>query len=80
MTTSSYCRRAEGHIRVWHPRKGVGGHATRMAEHFNPSPSLPLSILQYIEFVADRLLVALGCDKLYGSVNPFDFMDQISLQ
>ncbi|KAL6778272.1 RIR2L [Auxenochlorella protothecoides x Auxenochlorella symbiontica] len=35
---------------------------------------------QYIEFVADRLLVALGCDKLYGSVNPFDFMDQISLQ
>lgn len=35
---------------------------------------------QYIEFVADRLLVALGCDKHYNSSNPFDFMDMISLQ
>ncbi|RDB22796.1 Ribonucleoside-diphosphate reductase small chain [Hypsizygus marmoreus] len=35
---------------------------------------------QYIEFVADRLLVALGNDKLYNSTNPFDFMDMISLQ
>jgi hypothetical protein len=35
---------------------------------------------QYIEFVADRLLVALGYDKLYGSGNPFDWMEQISLQ
>ncbi|MEQ8338996.1 MAG: ribonucleoside-diphosphate reductase small subunit [Cyclobacteriaceae bacterium] len=35
---------------------------------------------QYIEFVADRLMVELGCDKLYNSSNPFDFMEMISLQ
>jgi ribonucleoside-diphosphate reductase beta chain len=35
---------------------------------------------QYIEFVADRLLVALGCPKIYNAVNPFDFMEMISLQ
>ena len=35
---------------------------------------------QYIEFVADRLLVALGSEKHYNVTNPFDFMDMISLQ
>ena len=35
---------------------------------------------QYIEFVADRLLDELGCDKVYKSTNPFDFMDMISIQ
>ena len=35
---------------------------------------------QYIEFVADRLLVELGNDKVYNKPNPFDFMDMISLQ
>lgn len=35
---------------------------------------------QYIEFVADRLLVALGCPKAYGAANPFDFMEMISLE
>ncbi|WP_215225187.1 ribonucleotide-diphosphate reductase subunit beta [Echinicola shivajiensis] len=35
---------------------------------------------QYIEFVADRLLVELGCEKVWNSTNPFDFMDMISLQ
>ncbi len=35
---------------------------------------------QYIEFVADRLLVSLGCNKLYNVGNPFDFMEMISLQ
>jgi ribonucleoside-diphosphate reductase beta chain len=34
---------------------------------------------QYIEFVADRLLVALGCTKQYMVSNPFDFMELISL-
>lgn len=34
----------------------------------------------YIQFVADRLLVALGCPKYYNTENPFDFMDLISLQ
>ncbi len=35
---------------------------------------------QYIEFVADRLLVALQCPKIYNVTNPFDFMELISLQ
>ena len=35
---------------------------------------------QYLEFVADRLLVDLGCSKVYNSENPFDFMANISLQ
>ena len=50
--------------------------------------ALPVSLIgmnstlmcQYIECVADRLLLALGCEKHYGSPNPFDFMDMISLQ
>ncbi|KUI60528.1 Ribonucleoside-diphosphate reductase small chain [Cytospora mali] len=49
--------------------------------------ALPCSLLgmnanlmkQYIEFVADRLLVALGNEKVYKSTNPFDFMENISL-
>lgn len=35
---------------------------------------------QYIEFVANRLLVALGYHAIYDASNPFDFMDMISLQ
>ncbi|MBS1647241.1 MAG: ribonucleotide-diphosphate reductase subunit beta [Bacteroidetes bacterium] len=35
---------------------------------------------QYIEFVADRLLVSLGCPKYYNASNPFPFMEMISLQ
>ena len=35
---------------------------------------------QYIEFVADRLLMELNCSKIYHSTNPFDFMEMISLQ
>ena len=50
--------------------------------------SLPISLIgmnaklmtQYLEFVTDRLLVELGCEKEYNSSNPFDFMDMISLQ
>jgi len=38
------------------------------------------SMTQYLEFVTDRLLVELGCDKVYNATNPFDFMDMISLQ
>lgn len=34
---------------------------------------------QYIEFVADRLLVELGSPRLFGAQNPFDFMDMISI-
>ncbi len=35
---------------------------------------------QYLEFVTDRLLIALGYDKEYGSKNPFDFMENIALE
>jgi len=50
--------------------------------------SLPVKLIgmnsdlmsQYLEFVADRLLVDLGCSKVFNSENPFDFMTNISLQ
>ena len=50
--------------------------------------ALPVSLIgmnaemmcQYIDFVADRLLVSLGCQKHYNATNPFDFMEMISLQ
>jgi ribonucleoside-diphosphate reductase subunit M2 len=35
---------------------------------------------QYIEFVADRLCLQLGYDKIYKSLNPFDFMELISVE
>lgn len=35
---------------------------------------------QYIEFVADRLVVQLGYEKIYNTPNPFDFMEMISLE
>jgi ribonucleoside-diphosphate reductase subunit M2 len=37
-------------------------------------------MVQYIEFCADRLLIALGCEKKYKAMNPFDWMESISLQ
>ncbi|GFQ82891.1 ribonucleoside-diphosphate reductase subunit M2 [Trichonephila clavata] len=50
--------------------------------------ALPVSLIgmnctsmnQYIEFVADRLLWELGCDKIYNVENPFAFMECISLE
>lgn len=52
------------------------------------SDSLPVELIgmnsylmkQYIEFVADRLLLELGVDRYYKTKNPFDFMEMISLQ
>jgi ribonucleotide reductase beta subunit family protein with ferritin-like domain len=35
---------------------------------------------QYIEFIADRLSVQLGYDKIYNASNPFDFMELISVE
>jgi ribonucleotide reductase beta subunit family protein with ferritin-like domain len=35
---------------------------------------------QYIEFVADRLSIQLGYDKIYNRSNPFDFMEMISIE
>ena len=50
--------------------------------------ALPVSLIgmnadmmtEYIEFVADRLLVQLGNDKVYHTANPFPWMDMINLQ
>jgi ribonucleoside-diphosphate reductase beta chain len=50
--------------------------------------SLPVKLIgmnqdlmkQYLEFVTDRLLVDLGCSKVFNAENPFDFMANISLQ
>jgi ribonucleoside-diphosphate reductase subunit M2 len=52
------------------------------------SESLPVHLIgmnnvlmvQYIKFVADKLLVDFGCNKLYNVSNPFDWMEMISLQ
>ncbi len=57
-------------------------------EHEFVCDALPVSLIgmnsklmcQYIEFVADRLLISLGYGKIYHSLNPFDFMEMISLQ
>ena len=35
---------------------------------------------QYVQFVADRLSVQLGYEKIYNVVNPFDFMELISME
>lgn len=37
-------------------------------------------MLQYLEFVADRLLISLGVSKVYNTTNPFDFMENIAIQ
>lgn len=50
--------------------------------------ALPVSLIgmnavlmqQYIEFVADRLLMDFGCEKYFNAENPFDFMVAIALQ
>lgn len=63
------------------------GNAVEIEKEF-VTDSLPVDLIgmnaklmcQYIEFVADRLLVALGYRKLYNATNPFDFMELISLQ
>ncbi|KAI0650636.1 ribonucleotide reductase [Trametes meyenii] len=72
-----------------HPRRvlKIISEAVEIEKEFL-TEALPVSLIgmnadlmcQYIEFVADRLLVALGNDKHYGVANPFDFMDMISLQ
>lgn len=56
-------------------------------EHEFVRNSLPVRLIgmnadlmcQYIEFVADRLMISLGVPRLYNATNPFDFMELISL-
>jgi ribonucleoside-diphosphate reductase beta chain len=67
--------------------KDIIRHAVEIEKEF-VSDALPVRLIgmnaelmcQYIEFVADRLLVALGCTKVWNAINPFDFMEMISLQ
>lgn len=62
-------------------------HAVEIEKEF-VTDALPVQLIgmnaglmrQYIEFVADRLLMELGCSKVYNATNPFDFMEMISLQ
>ena len=66
---------------------GWSAYACAHAQEF-VTDALPVELVgmnsklmrQYIEFVADRLLVALGNPKYYNAENPFDFMEMISLQ
>jgi len=61
--------------------------AVKIEKHFIIK-SLPCEVIgmnaklmsQYIEFVADRLLLQLGYPKAYNATNPFDFMERISLE
>ncbi len=63
------------------------GDAVAIEKEFVTS-ALPVDLIgmnsrmmtQYLEFVADRLLVALGYEKLYKTKNPFDWMELISLE
>ncbi len=67
--------------------QGIIADAVRIEQEF-VTDALPVSLIgmnaktmaQYIEFVADRLLVSLGCAKIYNATNPFDFMEMISVQ
>ena len=67
--------------------QGIIRDAVTIEQEF-VTDALPVSLIgmnakamsQYIEFVADRLLVALGCAKIYNATNPFDFMEMISVQ
>jgi ribonucleoside-diphosphate reductase beta chain len=67
--------------------KAIITNAVEIEKEF-VTESLPVQLIgmnadlmcQYIEFVADRLLIALGYSKVYKSTNPFDFMEMISLE
>lgn len=62
-------------------------NAVRIEQDFL-TEALPVNLIgmncelmkQYIEFVADRLLVELGFSKVFLVENPFDFMEHISLE
>lgn len=64
---------------------GIIKDAVKIEQEFL-TDALPVSLIgmncklmcQYIEYVADRLLSELECEKVYGATNPFDFMTNIS--
>ena len=78
------------HIKYKLPEERVHqiiSHAVEIESQF-VTEALPVKLIgmnaelmtQYIQFVADRLLLELGCSKIYHVTNPFDFMEMISLQ
>ena len=84
------CLLYQNHIQHQLPEESVKEiirHAVEIEKEF-VSDALPVRLIgmnadlmcQYIEFVADRLLLALGCTKIWNATNPFDFMELISLQ
>ena len=70
-----------------HTVKDIIGNAVEIEKEFI-TESLPCELIgmngtlmkQYIEFVADRLLMQLGYNKMFSTANPFDFMERISLE
>ncbi|PWJ59515.1 ribonucleoside-diphosphate reductase beta chain [Dyadobacter jejuensis] len=66
--------------------KEIMTDAVKIEQEF-VTDALPVSLIgmnaalmnQYIEYIADFWLERLGCEKVYGSSNPFDFMELISL-
>lgn len=67
--------------------RGIIANAVEIEKEF-VTDALPVSLIgmnaelmcQYIEFVADRLLVALKVGKIFDAENPFPWMDLISLE
>jgi len=67
--------------------KSIIADAVKIEQEFL-TDALPVNLIgmncvlmsQYIEYVADRLLLELGCTKMYNVENPFDFMENISLE
>merc|ERR1711935_836061 len=67
--------------------KDIIGEAVEIEKEF-VCDALPVSLIgmnatmmsTYIEFCADRLMVALGYSKIWNAVNPFEWMEMISLQ
>jgi len=67
--------------------KAIIADAVKIEQEFL-TDALPVNLIgmncvlmsQYIEYVADRLLLELGCTKMYNVENPFDFMENISLE
>lgn len=65
----------------------IVGDAVKMEEEF-VQDALPVELIgmnsremvRYVKFCADRLLVALGYEKLYDEANPFEWMNMISLE
>jgi ribonucleoside-diphosphate reductase beta chain len=84
------CLLYNSHIKNKLPKETVNSIITDAVEIEKKfvSDALPVSLIgmnaelmcRYIEFVADRLLAALGNDKIYNVENPFPWMDMISIQ